>query len=388
MNLLVLSYRNARRHPVRSILTAVGIAVALFAFCFIQTVIGAWYSGVEATAKNRLIVRNAMSLIFYLPYSYGPRIAQVPGVEKSAYGNWFGGVYRDERSTFFQQFAIDPAYLDIYPEYLIRPEDKREFLADRRGALIGRDLADRFNLKVGDSLPLKGTIFPGEWQFTIRGIMEGRDSDVDTRIMYFHWDYLNERNKAEMLRMPDHVGFFVVQLAPGAEPAVVSKAIDQIFANSYAETLTETETAFVQGFISMSSSIITAMNIVSVVVVGVMLLVLTNTMLMAARERYREYAILKSLGFGAKHIAVLLLSESLLITTAGLLLTTVLSTAVFTLPPQKIFGPLHDFFPQFRLSFSTISFAVSAALLLAVAAGLVPAVHIIRLRVTDALRRH
>ena len=227
--------RNAFRHPLRSLLTAVGIAVALFAFCMIRTFIGAWYSGVEASAKNRLVTRNSVSLIFYLPLSYQNTISQVAGVAKVGMGNWFGGIYKDERYRF-QQFAIDENYLDVYPEFRVDPSDRSAWSLDRSGILVGRDLANNFGLKVGDTFRLKGTIFPGLWDFTVRGIFDGREGTPDTRIMLFHWSYLNERNRAEIGRQPDQAGFYVIQLLPGADPAVVSKEIDTRFANSYAET--------------------------------------------------------------------------------------------------------------------------------------------------------
>lgn len=378
--------RNAFRHPLRSLLTAVGIAVALFAFCMIRTFIGAWYSGVEASAKNRLVTRNSVSLIFYLPLSYQNTISQVAGVAKVGMGNWFGGIYKDERYRF-QQFAIDENYLDVYPEFRVDPSDRSAWSLDRSGILVGRDLANNFGLKVGDTFRLKGTIFPGLWDFTVRGIFDGREGTPDTRIMLFHWSYLNERNRAEIGRQPDQAGFYVIQLLPGADPAVVSKEIDTRFANSYAETQTETETAFVQGFVSMSSTIIQTLNVVSIVVLGIMLLVLSNTVLMSFRERFREYSVLKSLGFATSGLGWLILGEALFLSFFGLCLLGIFLFPIMTIPPQKILGDLMNFFPVFKVTWFNIGICVGLAILIALLSSLVPLFALRRMRIVDGLRR-
>jgi putative ABC transport system permease protein len=378
--------RGARRHPLRCSLTALGIAVALFAFCMIRTLIGAWYAGVEASAKNRLIVRNAVSLSFYLPLSYQNTIAQVPGVEKVGFGNWFGGVYKDERFRF-QQFATDDNYIDIYHEFVFRPEDKAAWLGDRKGILIGRDLATNFGLKPGDVIQLKGTIFPGMWEFTVSGVFDARETGKDTRIMFFHWEYLNEVNKAQIQRQPDYVGFYVVQLAPGANPAEVSKAIDAKFANSFAETLTETETAFIQGFVSMSSTIIQTLNVVSGVVLAIMLLVLANTMLMSFRERYHEFSILKALGFETFALSQLIFGEALFLAGCGFIMLFLFLSPFFILPSHVILGPLVNFFPVFRISAATLLISAGVGILTAALSSVLPILAVAKMRISDALRR-
>ena len=198
----------------------------------IRTFIGAWYAGVEASAKDRLIVRNSVSLVFYLPISYGNVIREVPGITKVGYANWFGGVYKDERYRF-QQFAVSDGYMELYPEYEVPPGQLAEWNKERKGILVGADLAKSFDLAVGDAFQLKGTIFPGMWEFKVAGIFTAKDGEKDTRLMYFHWDYLNERNRIEINRQPDHAGFYAVQLAPGVDAGLASEAIDARFKNSY-----------------------------------------------------------------------------------------------------------------------------------------------------------
>lgn len=386
MDILKLILRNSLRHRLRTLLTAFGISIALLSFCFIQTVIDAWYSGVEASAKNRIISRNAVSLIFYLPLSYRGVIESVPGVAKVGYGNWFGGRYKDE--TFrFAQFAIDNVYLDVYPEFQIRPDQRREYEADRQGALLGAELAEKFGVKVGDVIQLQGTIFPGLWQYTVRAIFTSQEGSGDERTMFMHWDYLNERNKREINRQPDHVGYFVIQLEPGADPAVVSRAIDERFANTYAETLTETETAFQQSFVSMSSTIILAMNVISLVVIVIMLLVLSNTMILSARERFREYSVLKAIGFSGGRLASLIAGESLLITLLGFLILCAMLAVIFSLPPSAILGDVADFFPVFQLNPLNVVYCFAAALVVGALAAAIPAYNMFRLNVIEGLRR-
>lgn len=386
MQLLRLAFRNTLRHPLRSILTSVGVAVALFAFTMIQTLIGAWYAGVENSAKNRLIVRNSVSLVFSLPGFYGASIAKVPGVARVGHGNWFGAIYKDE-SFRFQQFAIDDQYLDVYPEFTLPPEDRAAWERERRGALVGKALTESYGIKKGDVIQLKGTIYPGLWEFVVMGVFSGREADSDTRLMYFHYDYLNERNKNELQREPDTVGFYVVQLEPGADTAAVSQAIDAQFANSFAETLTETETAFVQGFVSMSSTIISTLRVVAFVVIAIMLLVLANTALMSFRERYREYSILKSLGFEPRALAVLILGEISILVGAGLVLLSIMLVPFFVMRTRDLLGSLANFFPVFVVSGTTLLLVAIFAAAVTVLASTIPIVTMRRLRIVDGLRQ-
>ena len=170
-----LVLRNALRHKLRTLLTLVGIVVAIVAFGLLRTVVDAWYAGANASSSARLITRNAVSLVFPLPLTYAQKLRQVDGVASVSWANWFGGVYVSERN-FFAQFAIDPtSYLDMYPEMVLSPDERRAFVSDRTGAIVGRKLAQEHGWRVGDQIPLRGTIFPGTWTFTLRGIYEGAE---------------------------------------------------------------------------------------------------------------------------------------------------------------------------------------------------------------------
>lgn len=387
MNLFTLIFRNAFRHKLRAVLTVIGVTIALLAFCMINTMINAWYSGVNKSAKNRIITRNAVSLIFYLPISYLETVKNVPGVDLVGHGNWFGGIYKDERNRF-AQFAINDGYLDVYPEFIFDKGERDAWRADRSGILIGEELANNFGLKVGQRIQIQGTIFPGMWDFTVRGIFKPRQNSTPTKQMFFHYEYLNESLKVTRIREPDHIGFFAIQLKPGADPAAVSQAIDAKFANSYAETLTETETAFQQGFVSMSETIILALRSISFVVIIIMLLVLTNTMIMAARERYREYSIIKALGFERGTLFKVLIGESLILSLIGYVILLGALYFIFgVITPKRLLGDLVTFFPIFQLQSDLLVTSFLVAVGIGVLSALPPFFQIAKLRVVDGLRR-
>ena len=272
--MLKLTWRNTVRHPLRAALTILGMAVAVLAFCLLRTVVAAWYSGVSAASPARLVTRNAISLVFPLPMAYLPKVQAIPGIEGVAYGVWFGGHYIDERH-FFPTFAVEVhRYFAIYPEYVMAEDQKLAFFQDRRGAAVGRTLATRYGWKLGDSVILKGTIYPGEWQFIIRAIYTGVEPTTDESRFFFHWDYLNESLKKSGSTRADTVGWFLIKVArPDLAPRV-SAEVDALFKNSLAETLTETEQAFALGFVSMTEAILLAIQVVSWVVIGVILVVL------------------------------------------------------------------------------------------------------------------
>jgi putative ABC transport system permease protein len=382
MYVLRLILKNALRHKLRTALTAVGIVVAITAFGLLRTVIDAWYAGANASSSARLVTRNAVSLVFSLPLTYAQRIRSVDGVSAVSWANWFGGVYVSERN-FFPQFAVDaPSYLEIYPEFVLAPDEKRAFLADRQGAIVGRKLADQYGWKVGDQIPLRGTIFPGTWTFNLRGIYAGATRTTAESQMLFHWDYLNETVKKHFPRRADQTGVFIAQLRDPDQAAAVSQVIDATFKNSLAETLTETENAFQLGFVSMSEAILLAIQAVSFVVIVIIMAVMANTMAMTARERGAEYATLKALGFGSAFVSLLIFGESLLIALTG-----GLAGAALTFPVAARFREaLGQFFPIFYVSQETVALQLGAALVVGAVAAVFPAWRASRQSVVEGLR--
>lgn len=381
--LLKILLRNAARHRLRTALTVAGTVVAILAFVLLQTVVDAWYAGVAASSAHRLVTRNAISLIFPLPIHYRDRIRQVEGVTTLSYGNWFGGYYQDPKN-FFVNLAMEPAsYLALYPEYQLSAEERAAFLQDRRGAIVGRKLSERFGWKVGDTVPLKGTVFPGDWPVTIRGVYRGRDRNTDETQLFFHWDYLNETLRATDPRRVDQVGIYVAGLARPEGAAAAAAAIDALFASSAAETLTESEQAFLLGFVSMSETILVATRVVALVVIATLLAVVGNTMAMSVRERIGEYAVLKTLGFGAGRVAASILGESVLITLLGGALGVGLAFPV----TGRFAALVGSFFPNFAVEPRTVLEALGAAVLVGIAAAALPARQAVRVRVAEALGR-
>jgi putative ABC transport system permease protein len=380
--LLRLILKNIFRARLRSALTLLGLVVAVIAFGLLRTVVDAWYAGSDAASANRLITRNAISLTFTLPTYYRERVKSVEGVEKISMSNWFGGVYIEPKN-FFPQFAVTlPSHFEIYPEYVLPPEQMEAMLRDRTGTIVGRAIADQYGWKLGDKIPIQGTIYPGTWEFTVRGIYEGREEGTLTRQLYFHWDYLNERLKQSFPRAADRTGVLVVSIKDAQRSAEMSQLIDNEFKNSLAETLTETEKAFQLGFVAQSEAIIAAIRIVSFVVIIIILAVVANTMAMAARERTSEYATLKVLGFPPSFVSQLVIGESLAITLLGGAIGIALSIPVAA-AFKSVIGAI---FPVFRLSEETFAWQFGAMVVVGLLAAIVPAIRSARIKIVDGLR--
>ena len=378
-----LILKNMLRHKLRTALTILGIAIAVSAFGLLRTVLTAWNLGVEASAADRLITRQAVSFIFPLPLAYRDRIASVKGVERVTFANWFGGVYIDKKQ-FFARIAVDAeTFFDAYRELLIPPDQLEAFKRDRSGCIIGDQLAQRYNLKIGDVMPIEGDIFPGHWEFVVRGIYKPRDKATDPSNMLFQWQYIDERMRQEWPGRAGQVGWYIVKIADTKAAGTISDQIDNLFKNSPAETKTETERAFSLGFLASVSAVFTAMNLLSFVIIGIILLVLGNTMIMAARERIREYAVMKTLGFSTAHLVGLIGGESLAIAVLGGVLGIVLA-----FPMVEGFGEAlpKGWFPIFSLEPITLIHASAAAILVGVLASLFPIHRAVQMRIVDGLR--
>lgn len=383
MKILKLIFANALRHKLRTFLTVLGIAIAVIAFGVLRTVVTVWDSSVDAAAANRLITRQAVSFIFPLPYSYKDKILNVDGVKNASFANWFGGVYKD-KSNFFARLCVDAETIfDVMPEFLITPEELATFKKERNACVIGQDIAKQYNIKVGDQMVLEGDIFPGRWEFVVRGIYKPKNKNTDDTQMLFHWTYVDERMRVESPVRAGNVGWYIVQIENPNNAAEVSENIDALFKNSSAETKTETEKAFTQGFVSASGAIITAMNFMSFVIIGIIMLVLANTMIMAARERTREYAVLKTLGFSAFHLVGLILGESLVIALigggVGITLTYPIVAGFEQAMPK-------GFFPFFFIEPITTIIAMSAAVLIGIIASIFPIQRALKTNIVDGFR--
>ena len=327
MTLAGFALRNAfLRNKTRSFLTIAGTVIAALAFVFLRTVLSAWYANAEASASDRIVTRNAISITQPLPLAYRERIAQVPGVTKVTFSNWFGGVYKD-RKNFFAQFAIEPKTgLEVFSIRFLKGS-KDEFISDRNSCILGQKLADKYGFKTGDTVPLQGDIYPGDWRFKVAGLVDSPEDESVANTMYFHWARLNEGLPQGR---KDLVGVYTTTVANAADSPRVIRDVDAIFANSDNETHTETEKAFRLQFVTGSGAILGALQAVSIVILAIMALILGNTLAMGLRERTGELGAMRAIGFLPRHVQLLAVSEGALLGLVGGGLGVLLAKPVLT----------------------------------------------------------
>jgi len=383
MWVLKLIFKNAARHKLRTLLTMTGMMVTMIAYGLIRTATVSWDKSIDYLSPNRLIVRNAVSFIFDLPFSYKSQIERVPGINNLAYFNWFGGLYKDDPQNFFPSMALGPTEVfDVYPELILPQQQKEEFLKSRQAAFAGQKLVDRFGWHIGEDIHLTSQIYPGDWDFKLVGIYRAGEPSVDEVSFYFHWDYFNEVLSQFSEDWANNVGWYVIRIDDPDQAATVGAAIDNIFKNSSAETLTETEKAFSQSFLSGMNTIVLLLSVMSYLIIGVILLVLANTMTMSARERISEYALLKTLGYRPFHLVGLIVGESILIAGIGGLLGIALA-----FPITKSIGEfLSMFYTYFEIDSSTIILALVFILMVGLLSAAYPAYRAMRMTIVEGLR--
>jgi putative ABC transport system permease protein len=378
MKYLPFIFRNLFRKKTRTILTIGSIAVAIFLFGLLVTIETALNAGVDVAGVDRLIVRNKTSLIMPLPLSYQERLRQIDSVTEATFATWFGAIYQEPKN-FFPQFAIDTdTYRTVFPEFEVSDAEWSSFLADQEGAVVGKLTAERFGWKVGDRIPLQGTIWTGTWEFNIRAIYEGSRSGDNESQLWFHWKFLEESRSLGK----GTVGWYTVKIDDSDQAVTVTRTIDERFSNSAYETSTETEQAFAAGFAKQVGNIKMLIMSIGAVVLFTLLLVTGNTMAMAVRERVPELGVLKTLGFGDRTVLFLVLAESLIIATVGGAIGVGLAK-LFTLGGDPTGGML----PVFYLSTREMLLGLGIAIFVGLAAGSIPALTAMNLRIVDALRR-
>jgi putative ABC transport system permease protein len=381
MKFIPLLWSSLWRKKFRTTFTLLSIFVAFLLFGLLMTIRTAFSFGVEIAGLDRLVLIHKVSLIMPLPISYQGRLQSTEGVQLASHNTWFGGVYQDP-SNFFAQIAVDPeAHLTLYPEFRLPPEQIAAWKADRQGAIVGADLAKRFGWKLGDRIPIQGTIWQPKqgqvWDFNIVGIYDG-EAGVDKTQLFFRYDYLDEnRRQGEGL-----VGWYVVKIADPGRAQEMGATFDEMFANSSAETKTTTEKGFVEGFAKQVGDIGAIMIAILIAVLFTMLLVAANTMAQSVRERTSEVGVLKTLGFSNGTILALVLGESVLIAIIGGSLG-LLAAWAFVQQGDPTGGML----PIFMLPTRDVAIGGVLIVVLGLAAGLLPALNAMQLKITDALRR-
>ncbi|MDP9337272.1 MAG: FtsX-like permease family protein [Acidobacteriota bacterium] len=373
---------NLFRKKIRLLLTIGSFAVALFLFAFLAVVKDAFGRGADIAGADRLVIINRVSIIQPLPLSYRDKILRIPGVKAITHNNWFGGVYQDERN-FFPQFVIDVENQQkVVPELIVPDEQWKNFVQDRQGAVAGAGLAKRFGWKVGDQIPIKNSLFGGggTWDFNLDAIYHGKRPQDDETQFWFQWDYFEER-------MPQtfkgNVGWYVLKIDNPDDAPRIAKSIDGMFANSPYETKTETESAFAANWVKQFGNIEFLILTIGAVVFFTLLLVTGNTMAISVRERTGELAVLKAIGFTDRTVLFFVLSEALVIAVLGGLIG--LALAVVAIP--ALGSALNGLLPPLVLSATVMAAGICFAIVVGVAAGLLPGIGAMRMRVVDALRR-
>jgi len=368
---------NLFRNKRRALLTTLSVAVAFFLFGTLRSVVTTLDSASELGSESRLITSSATGITFVLPEAHAQRLAAFEGVKSVSWANWFGGYYTDP-NDFFAQFAVDAeTYLPMYPEIQIPPEQVEQFLRERTAAVVGVGLLEKYGWRLGQSVTLKGTIFPGDWEFTIRAVYTPENPSFGDETMFFHYDYLYERTNGRI-----SPGWFVLQLDDPDQAASLASRIDATFENSTAPTKTETERAWQAGFVTMWGNVGFLVKAIGTAVFFAILLVAANTMMMAVRERVNEVAVMKTLGFQDRTLFGIVLAESTAIMVVGGIVGLLGARIAFAGTT-----PLSTFFPGFAVRVETIVIGLGIAVLLGIVSGAVPALQTARLSVVQALRR-
>jgi len=368
------------RKRARSLLTLAGIVVAFLLFGLLQSVAVAFRSGVVLADADRLVVAPKYSIIDEIPVSYGPRIASIAGVRHVTHLSWFGGTYK-EPANFFPRLSVDVAqFFEVFPEYLLDDETKRRFMTTRTAAIVGREIAEKYELEVGDRIPLIPDIWPNEdnlpWEFDLVGIYDGADDSVSTRQMYMNYEFFDEYRAFGRGK----VGQFMITLEDPNTATAIGRRIDAMFANSSDETKTQTEKAYNRTFANQAGDIAFIMTAILFAVFFTILLLTGNTMSQAIRERIPELAILKTLGFSNRAVLLIVLAESTLMALIGCVVG--LSLAAVVIPGLPAATP---FLGGTTLPAVVVLQGLLVAVLLGLAVGAQPALRAMRLSIVEAL---
>jgi putative ABC transport system permease protein len=382
MKFIGLVLKSARRSKRRTALTILSVALAVFLFSALRAVLLGFDAVAAASSAQRLVTIRSTSMIFSMPTSHGEIIRGTPGVQDITWANWFGGIYKDPKN-FFGQFAIDAeSYLRMYPEVLISPEEKKAFMDDRTGCLVGDGLAKKYGWTIGDRIVLQPgipTYGTQDYPFTIRGIYRAGSSAVDNQSMLFHWKYADERSLVK-----GEVGWYVSRVADPDRAAQVASAIDQKFANSPYETKTDTEAQFSAQFASMLGNLNVLLGSVALAVVLTTLFVAGNTMAMSVRERTTEIAVMRTLGFPSPTIFLLVVGEGVLVAGVGGVIGGALARVLVN---AEYLGLAGGFIPAFGVTTANVVVGIGLSVAIGLLAAVIPATMASRLSIVDALRR-
>jgi putative ABC transport system permease protein len=385
---------NLFRNPLRTFLTMASVTVALFLYCTLGGVLDTLQESIKVGSESRLVTRNKISLVQWLPMAYRQRIEAVPGVKRVAVQNWFGAQDPADPHGFFAQFAVDEPWYGLYANDFeivqasppqaetALPEGTNPKLTayalERTACVVGEKLLLKKGWKLGQTITLAGTIFPGDWPFTIRAVYRANKKSFGEEAMFFHYDYLSEKGMGGQ----KPVGTYILELSDPTQAGSVAHAVDAMFDNAAPATLTETEQAFQAGFVSMYGNVPFVLRVIGLAIVFSILLIAANTMMTSVRERTGEVGVLKTLGFTDGAVFTMVVAEAAIITLGGGLLGALGAKAM--VEGRAVFG---TFLPPMSVYWGTVLTGIAIAVVIGAISGLTPAFQASRLRIVDALRR-
>lgn len=388
MTLLGLAARNVLRNKVRGALTVLGVAISVLTFVLLRTVVGAWTAAADFAVKDRVVTRHKVTFIMTLPRRYAEDVKSAPHVRASTFANWFGGKDPKHDKEFFGALAGESkTFFSVYDDMIVDKETLARWQSEPTGAIVGDVLAKKMGWKVGDRVVLESGIYPkdGDWEFRVSGLYTATAKSVDRSTFVFHWSYLNDN-----LTGPgkDQVGWIVSRVDDPAQAASIGVALDRIFEEKEVQTLSQDERSFNASFLASVSAVLTAFDIISVVILAIMALLLGNTIAMGVRERTTEYGVLKAIGFENKHVVIFIVGESTVVGLLGGLLGVALSYPIVERGLGRFLEEnMGSFFPFFRIPPLAAALAFVLALGLGALAAALPALGAARLRPIEALRR-
>lgn len=388
MTLVGLAARNVLRNKFRAALTVAGVAVAIITFLLLRTVLSAWTAAADFAAKDRVVTRHKVTFVMTLPLTYAQAVRNLPEVRASTFCNWFGGKDPKHDKEFFGSLACETETgFTVYDDMVITPDVLDQWKHDPEGAIVGDVIAKKMGWKIGDKIIIESPIYPkqGDWEFHITGIYQAKSKAVDRSTFIFHWKYLNDNLTGPR---KDQIGWIVSRVHNPSRAAAVGVAIDKVFDEREIQTLSQDERSFNASFLASISAVLTAINIISVVILVIMALVLGNTIAMGVRERTNEYGVLKALGFSNTHVVMFIVVEALVIGLVGGIVGLLLGYPFIEGGLGRFLEEnMGAFFPYFRIDPRMSAIAMLLAVLLAAAASVIPAISAARLKTVDALKR-
>ncbi|NQY42463.1 MAG: ABC transporter permease [Legionellales bacterium] len=385
MSILYLVKKNLLSHKIRSALLILCIFIAFIVYGVLKSFEQAMNAGVELSGANRLVTVNKINFTQPLPYAYYNRVRNISGVKNVSFARWFGGYYQDPKN-FIVTFAVDPSsYLEIFTELVVKPEEKDAFLKDKKGLLVGRNIANKYGWKIGDNVPISSNIFFNKkgghtWDFNLRGIYDGEQAQTDTNQVILHYDYFNLSSTFGK----DSIGWLIILTEDASLNEQVAKKIDSMFSNSAFETRTASESAFNKAFIEQIGNISLIIQSVVTVAFLTILMIVGNTMYLAIEERVKEIAILKTLGFKNRIIFNMILSETLLLTLIGGIPAIICAYAIIKALNFVVGG----FLPGLIMPMDVIIYSLLWMILLSMLTGIIPAYNAVKLNIITALNKN